>query len=165
MTPGVPSLLLIGCILAILLAAGCTGSSRVQDIAPATTLPASTTHPALGSGSTVEHVEVYHFHGNRQCSSCIAVGALAEETVATRFSDEVAFGRLEFAHINVELPENRDLAAKYGVTGSSLWIGVYDESGFHKKEETRVWTLIGNRDAYIEYLSGVLSRRLDGDLT
>jgi hypothetical protein len=152
--------LIIGCCIFVLLfSAGCTDSSPHQEAAPSTTLP------IFSSNSLVERVEVYHFHGNRQCSSCIAVGDLAEETVETRFRDEVAFGRLVFAHINVELPENYDLAAKYGVTGSSLWIGVYDGSGFHKKEDVRVWTLIGNRDAYIDYLSGVLTRRLNGDLT
>ena len=45
---------------------------------------------------------------------------------------ELASGRLVFAHVNYDLPENAALATKYGVTGSSLWIGVYDANGFHK---------------------------------
>lgn len=153
------------CMFALLFTAGCTDSSPNRDTLTSPTITTSMTPSSLGSGSTVERVEVYHFHGNRQCSSCIAVGDLAEETVNSRFGDEVAFGRLVYADINVELPENHDLAAKYGVTGSSLWIGVYDSSGFHKKEDTRVWTLIGNKEAYIDYLSGVLTRRLNGDLS
>jgi len=146
-------------IVVLLFTTGCTDSSPHLGAAPSAPLP------TISSNNTVERVEVYHFHGNRQCSSCIAVGDLAEQTVETRFRDEVAFGRLVFAHVNVELPENYDLAAKYGVSGSSLWIGVYDGSGFHKKEDVRVWSLIGNKDAYTEYLSGVLTRRLNGDLT
>jgi hypothetical protein len=70
-----------------------------------------------------------------------------------------------FAHVNAELPENRALAEKYGVTGSSLWIGVYDGSGFHKKEDVRVWSLIGNKDACSFYLTGLISKRLNGDLS
>ena len=70
-----------------------------------------------------------------------------------------------FAHINYDLPENVALATKYGVTGSSLWIGVYDANGFHKKEDTRVWSLIGNKDSYNFYLTGLISKRLNGDLT
>ena len=120
---------------------------------------------AISSNSTVERVEVYHFHGNYQCASCIAVGDLAEKTVNTNFKDELASGRLVFGHINVDLPENSALAEKYGVTGSSLWIGVYDGNGFHKEQDIRVWSLINNKDLCMTYLSGIITKRLNGDLT
>jgi hypothetical protein len=115
--------------------------------------------------STVERVEVYHFHGNNQCTSCIAVGDLAEKTVNTNFKDELASGRLVFAHINAEQPENRALAKKYEVTGSSLWIGVYDSNGFHKEQNTRVWYEIDDENAYVKYLSGIITKRLNGDFS
>jgi len=108
---------------------------------------------------------VFHFHGNSQCTSCIAVGDLAEKTVNDNFKTELASGQLVFAHVNAEIPENVALAKKYGVTGSSLWIGVYDANGFHKKEDTRVWSLIGNKDAYNFYLTSLISKRLNGDLS
>ena len=78
-----------------------------------------------------------HFHGNQQCTSCIAVGDLAEKTVNANFKDELASGRLVFAHVNYDLPENAALATKYNVTGSSLWIGIYDANGFHKEQDSR----------------------------
>jgi hypothetical protein len=147
-------------IVILLLTAGCTDSSpHLGAAAPSAPLP------AISINSTVERVEVYHFHGNQQCTSCIAVGDLAEKTVNTNFKDELASGRLVFTHVNAELPENRALAEKYGVTGSSLWIGVYDGNGFHKKEDVRVWSLISDKDAYMTYLSGIISKRLSGDLS
>jgi hypothetical protein len=115
--------------------------------------------------STVERVEVYHFHGNHQCTSCIAVGDLAEKTVNANFKDELSSGRLVFAHINAELPENLALAKKYEVTGSSLWIGVYDNNGFHKEQDIRVWYLIDDEDAYMTYLSDIISNRLNGNFS
>jgi len=57
------------------------------------------------------------------------------------------------------------LAKKYGVTGSSLWIGVYDAKKFHKEQDLRVWSLINDGDAYSTYLSGLITRRLNGDLS
>jgi hypothetical protein len=147
-------------IVILLLTAGCIDSSpHLGAAAPSAPLP------AISINSTVERVEVYHFHGNQQCTSCIAVGDLAEKTVNTNFKDELASGRLVFTHVNAELPENRALAEKYGVTGSSLWIGVYDGNGFHKKEDVRVWSLISDKDAYMTYLSGIISKRLSGDLS
>ena len=134
-------------LIASSFAMGCTDSSPHLGAAPSA--PLSKTN----INSTVERVEVYHFHGNNQCTSCIAVGNLAEKTVNDNFKPELASGRVVFAHINYDLPENVALATKYGVTGSSLWIGVYDANGFHQKEDTRVWSLIGNKDAYNFYLN------------
>jgi hypothetical protein len=114
----------------------------------------------------VEKVEVYHFHGNNQCVSCIAVGDLAEETINTYFANELKSGKIVFAHINAELAENAQLAKKYGVSGSSLWIGVYTKDGQFKAEENvNVWYKIRDKAGYMSYLKGVIDKKLDGDLS
>lgn len=118
---------------------------------------------AQSAKAEVQKVEIYHFHGNTQCTSCKAVGALAEETVNAYFSDELKSGKVTFAHINAELPENKELAQKYEVTSSSLWIGVYDTNGFHKEENVNVWYKINNKEEYITYLKGIVDKRLVGD--
>jgi predicted RND superfamily exporter protein len=105
-------------------------------------------------------VEVYHFHGNSQCVSCITVGAYAEETVNTYFSQELKDGRLVFAHVNYDLQENKTPAGKYGVTGSSLWIGAYKGGKFSKEENVNVWYKINNKGDYLSYLKGVISAKL-----
>lgn len=140
-------------IIGFSVAAGCTVTEQ-----PSPTVVTRTSNP-------VEKVEVYHFHGDQQCASCIAVGNLAEKTVNENFKDELASGRLVFSHVNYDLPENAALATKYGVTGSSLWIGVYDANGFDKEENIKVWYLINNKEAYSAYLSGIISKRLNGDLS
>jgi thiol-disulfide isomerase/thioredoxin len=153
------SLLAVLILIAALLAAGCSSSTAVTSSPPQVSpLPAQAI-----SSSPVEHIEVYHFHGNHQCAPCIAVGDLAEQTVKTNFKEEFASGRLVFAHVNAELPENYALASKYGVTGSSLWIGVYNADGFHKEQDIRVWSLVNDKDQYMTYLSGIITRRLNGD--
>lgn len=144
-----------GLVMLLLAACGCTSIPGSA---------ASSKHSAVNA-TPVEKVEVIHFHGNRQCASCIAVGDLAERTVNTSFKNELASGRLVFAHVNYDLPENAALAGQYNVTGSSLWIGVYDAGGFYKEQDIRVWSLTGNEEAYSVYLSGVISKRLNGDLS
>jgi hypothetical protein len=116
------------------------------------------------SSAKVEKIEVFHFHGNHQCASCIAVGSLAEETVNTYFADEVKSGKIIFGHINGELPENNDLVAKYGATGSSLWIGTYTKDGQFKAEQNvNVWYKINNKEEYMDYLKGVIEQKLSGE--
>ena len=73
--------------------------------------------------------------------------------------------RLVFAHINAELPENAALTEKYGVTGSSLWIGVYDANGFQKQQDLNVWSLIRRLKIHIRRTVGIISKRLNGDLS
>jgi len=144
---------LVACLV---LASGCTSSSGSGQPATAN---------ASQAASTAEKVEVYHFHATRQCYSCITLGAYAEETVNTYFAPEVASGKVVFAHVNIDLPENRDLVERYGPTGSSLFIGVYDKNGFHKEENVNVWFKIGDKDDYMTYLKGVIERRLAGDFS
>ena len=146
------------------LLAGCAGNPSVTAGVNNTqindTQAPNASELAVGS---VERVEVIHFHRTQQCYSCITVGQYAEETVNTYFSEELKSGRITFAHVNVELPENQELVTRYEVTGSSLWIGVYDDNGFHKEQNTQVWYKIGNKDEYMNYLKGIIQKRLVGD--
>ena len=121
--------------------------------------------PVRTVSADVQKIEIYHFHGTNQCTSCIAVGKLAEETVNTYFADELKSGKIVFGHINGELPENSELVRKYGATGSSLWIGVYDSNGFHKEENTNVWYKIQDKPGYMTYLKGIIDKRLQDDFS
>ena len=135
-------------------------------VAAGCTTPAeSSGNPGKTSSASVEKVEIYHFHATRQCYSCITLGAYAEETVNTYFAPEVAAGKVVFAHVNVDLPGNKALVEQYQPTGSSLWIGVYNKTGFYKEENVKVWYKIGNKDDYMTYLKGVIEQRLAGDFT
>jgi hypothetical protein len=152
--------LLLACaVISLLFVAGCTNITANAGKGE----PAHLT--TVSSDNTVERVEVYHFHRTQQGYSCKTVGAFAEETVKTYFPDELKTGALVFGHINVELPENELLVEQYGPTGPSLWIGIYNKSGFHKEENSNVWYKINDQEAYMKYLSDLIQKRLNGDLT
>jgi hypothetical protein len=112
----------------------------------------------------IEKVEIYHFHATQQCYSCKTVGAYAEETVNTYFSDELKSGKVVFASININLPENKELVDKYEAKGSSLLIGTYGKDGsFAKEENTNVWYKISDKTDYMNYLKGVIEGKLAGN--
>ena len=122
------------------------------------------TDSSIEISGEIEKIEIYHFHGTNQCASCIAVGNMAEETINTYFSDELKSGKITFNHINAQLPESYNLAKKYEVTGSSLWIGTYFKDGtFQKEENINVWYKINNKKEYINYLKGVIKSKLLGE--
>ena len=112
---------------------------------------------------TIDKLEIYHFHATSQCYSCVTVGAYAEETVNTYFKDELEKGVIVFDHINVELPENQELVKKYGATGSSLWLGTYNGDAFKAEENINEWYKINNKEAYMNYLKGVIEQKLAGN--
>ena len=105
-------------------------------------------------------IEVYHFHLAKQCYSCQVLGEFVEETMNTSFAREQEDGRLIFAHINAELPENTELVSRYGVTSSSLMIGYTNETGFHAENLIGLWYKLGDKEAFMEELKGTLNERL-----
>jgi thioredoxin-related protein len=142
-------------ILAVFLA-GCRSNSDTGD---------SISENTRLSTSNVQKIEIYHFHGTSQCYSCKTVGAYAEETINLYYAEELQSGKIVFDHINFDLPENVELARKYGVTGSSLWIGVYDPNGFHPEQNVNVWYKIQDKDDYLLYLKSVIDKRIAGDFS
>jgi hypothetical protein len=126
----------------------------------------NTKEPSLKEPIAKEEVkvELYHFHATQQCYSCVRLGELAEKTVETYFADEMESGKLVFEHINYDLSENRKLSKKYGVTGSSLWIGTTVGGEFTKEENINVWYKLNDEKGYLNYLKGVLDKRLLGEL-
>jgi len=112
--------------------------------------------------SDIEKVEVYHFHATSQCVTCKTVGFNAEATVNTYFANELKSGKLVFAHINIDLPENKAIVEKYGVTGSALMIGVYGKDGsFVKQEDTNVWYKMDKTNS-MDYLKEVIEQKFLG---
>ena len=163
--------LMILAVVAVIFISGCAekaetnvaGNTTVQEMNSVS--DANAEDMAIQSDeSDVQKIEVFHFHGTHQCYSCKTVGAYAEETVKTYFSDELKTGKIAFDHINTELPENRETAVKYGVTGSSLWVGIYKSDGsFSKEENVKVWYKINDKQDYMNYLKQVLEQKLEGN--
>ncbi|MGB9175874.1 MAG: nitrophenyl compound nitroreductase subunit ArsF family protein [Methanoregula sp.] len=138
-----------------MLAAGCMAT------VPAGPAPLPVPSLAL-QNHTVTKIELIFFHPVPGCDSCERVGLYANETATTYFGPELASGRLVFLDIDLNLPENGEVAHRYGAYTQSLWMGVYDESGFHATEIIDIWYYQYNKEGFMQYLKGVLDRELAG---
>jgi hypothetical protein len=103
------------------------------------------------SCAPVERVEVVHFHGTQQCTSCRAVGAFAKKTLEESFPAELQSGRVVFRDVNAELPENRDIVQQYQARGSSLFVNAVSQGQNHIEEDATVWRLTTNDVQYKQY--------------
>lgn len=100
-----------------------------------------------------DRVQVFLFHATKRCISCINIGKYAKETVEQKFSEELKSGKIEFREINIDLPENKELATKFKATGSALFINSIINDNDNISEDAQVWRFVSDKEAFIGYLS------------
>ncbi len=80
------------------------------------------TKTAASNISTKKHLEVYCFHGTRQCETCKNMKANTKATLDKYFSAQLKNGSIVFSIIDVDDPKNEKLAEKFQATGTALMI-------------------------------------------
>lgn len=71
---------------------------------------------------SVKKLDIYYFHGQRRCTTCLTVEQATQDLLNSDFKKELDAGILKFTVLNYEKPENQALVQKYAVWGSALLI-------------------------------------------
>jgi hypothetical protein len=114
-------------------------------------------YPVSSMETIADKVQVFLFHSTQRCTSCIAIGRLAGETVNERFQDEIKSDRIEFKEVNIDLPENKELAKKFQASGSALYLNAIRGDSDNIEQDTRVWQLTKNEQAFKDYLENKIN--------
>lgn len=98
-------------------------------------------------------LEVYCFHGTRQCETCKNIKANTRAALDQHFTSQLKDGSITFAIIDVDDKKNEQLAEKFEATGTALMIN-YVVNG---KDSIADWSDFafdeaGNKDSYIAKL-------------
>ncbi|MFZ3074222.1 MAG: nitrophenyl compound nitroreductase subunit ArsF family protein [Minisyncoccales bacterium] len=104
-----------------------------------------------------QKVEVFLFHRTQRCTTCIAIGRLSGQTVEEKFGPEVLSGKVVFREINVDEPQNKELAEKFQASGSSLFINAIREGSDNIQEDMEVWRLANDPTAFKNYLANKIN--------
>ena len=107
-----------------------------------------------------DKLEVYYFHRTQRCYSCNMIGRYTKETIEQKFSEEIKNGRIDFREINVDLPENKDIAEKFQASGSSLFINDVKDGQDDISQDTDVWRLLNNESQFKNYLENKINSLL-----
>ncbi|MCX6789627.1 MAG: nitrophenyl compound nitroreductase subunit ArsF family protein [Candidatus Gribaldobacteria bacterium] len=107
-----------------------------------------------------DKVEVFLFHATKRCITCITIGKLAGETVNEYFQPELKNGQIEFREINIDLPENKDMARKFQASGSSLFINAISNGKDNIAQDTKVWLLVSSETQFKSYLKDKIDNLL-----
>jgi len=66
----------------------------------------------------ISKVEVYYFHTDRRCKTCLNIEEVAHNLIKSDYADQ----DVKFYSINFDKNENKSIAEKYNVTWSSLFV-------------------------------------------
>lgn len=99
-----------------------------------------------------DKIQMFLFHSTNRCYSCITAGKYTNKLLKQSFSQEIESGKIEFREINVDLPENKEVANKFKASGTSLFINSIIDGQDNIKEDTQIWRLVANEKSFSEYL-------------
>ena len=69
-----------------------------------------------------DRVEVIYFHGKQRCVTCRAIEQLTNEVLEATFKNQIDKGAVVYKVIDISKKENGQIADKYEVTWSSLFV-------------------------------------------
>ena len=108
-------------------------------------------------------VVAYYFHGNFRCPTCRKIEALSREAVQSGFPEDLRAGRLVWHVINVEEPGNEHFIQDYQLFSKALVLVAKEGSKQTRwKNLQEVWTLVGNKEAFIKYVQAEIRAYLGG---
>ena len=131
---------------------------------PPSAVPTATAAPAQSQPSESDRTVVaYYFHGNFRCQTCRKIEALSREAVESGFPEDLKAGRLEWRVINVEESGNEHFIQDYQLFSKSLVLVAKEGSKQTRwKNLQRVWTLVGDKDAFMQYVQVEIRAYLRG---
>jgi hypothetical protein len=97
----------------VLLFTACNNSAPTNDIK---------TSEVSVSSVKLNRVEVYCFHGTRQCETCKNMKANTKTALDTYFAAQLKDSTIVFSIIDVDDEKNEKLAEKFQATGTALMI-------------------------------------------
>lgn len=121
----------------------------------------SSEYPMSSAEQIADKLEVYYFHRTARCYSCKTIGQYVKETMEQKYNEQIKAGLIDFRELNIELPENKEIAKKFKASGSSLFINRIIEGKDNIEQDTDVWRLLRNEAQFKSHLENKINSYLD----
>ena len=106
-------------------------------------------------------VEVYYFHRNRRCGPCRTIENLTKKTMETYFTSEMENGKVVFHIVNVEREEQREIAQKFNVVSTALYLNVKEGANEDPTNMTAfAYRFVNNEDRFLTGLKEQIDKGL-----
>jgi hypothetical protein len=111
-----------------------------------------------------DKIIAYYFHGTRRCASCRKIEAYSAEAVETGFADDLKGGTLEWHVVNIDEDANKHYIKEYQLyTKSVILSHVKDGKEIGWKNLDKVWTLLGDKEGFVNYVQTETRTFMNGD--
>ena len=105
---------------------------------------------------------VYYFYTNTRCSSCKTLEAYTREAVATKLAAGYKDWKIEFKGVNVDEASNAHFVQDYWLNSKSVVVQKFaGEKTLNWAKLDKVWQLLGNKEAFISYVTDETHKLLD----
>lgn len=114
------------------------------------------------AASPAHQVIACYFHRTVRCPTCKKISAYIEEAVLTGFTSQVNSGSVKMMLVDFQDAKNQNLTQAYKITGPTLVImDVHGGKVTAWKQAPKVWSLVGSKDAFFQYVQNELQLYLD----
>lgn len=117
-------------------------------------------YPVSSIDQIAERLEVYYFHKTARCSSCKTIGQYVGETMEQKYEKQIEDGLIDFRVLNIDLPENKEIAKKYQASGSSLFMNRIIDGADNIEQDTGVWRYLNDETKFKNYLENKINSSL-----
>ena len=98
-------------------------------------------------------VIVYYFHATRRCWTCKTIEAYSEEAIRTGFTEQLESGAVEWRTVNIDEPKNQHFVDDFQLaTRTVVLVHVVDGINMEWKRLDRVWELVRDKPAFVDYI-------------
>ena len=104
---------------------------------------------------TTAAIQILYFHGDRRCPTCLGIAEVSENLYKSKYACNTA---VNYTDINIDREQNRDLAKKYKVTGSSLIIDIHGKANDITYEAFKF--VLSEPDSLKNIITGIVEKGL-----
>ena len=113
----------------------------------------TTAQTTVAAGLPEDGLVAYYFHGETRCPTCQSIEAYAHEAIETGFSDELTSGQVKWQVVNYEASANQHFATDYEIVAPTVvLVRTAEGEPTDWRNLSRVWNLVGEKDAFVEYV-------------
>jgi hypothetical protein len=137
-------------------------SPAVQASAPQVASPAAPPAAPVTKPLLANRVDVIYFHMNQRCVTCLCFEEHVNQVVQNNFADAISTGKLTYRVLNAQDKQNADIARKYQVVGSQLFINSVINGDDHIKDLQEIWDwdCRGNAQSFEAKVKNAIELRL-----
>jgi hypothetical protein len=177
------SILTLALVSGIVFLSGCGGAAPVSNQpaaqpktplveAPAPQRAAPISQPAQPATAPVpskpqlsNRVDIIYFHMNQRCVTCLCFEEHVNHVIEAYFGDAIATGKLTYRVLNAQEKPNAEIAKKYKVVGSQLFINsvVNEFDNIEDIQDIWNWDCRNDPRGFELKVKNVIEARLNGN--